>query len=106
MVQRAEQTGSSNARTKKVPQSNGKAAKVATSKGKTTDTTMRTADAPTASETRRVVSNVIARLSPDERRGLIAEAAYLRAERRGFANGSETDDWLAAEAEIDARFPK
>jgi hypothetical protein len=30
----------------------------------------------------------------------IAEAAYFRAERRGFAPGSETEDWLAAEAEI------
>ena len=32
----------------------------------------------------------------------IAEAAYLRAERRGFSPGQETDDWLAAEAEVDA----
>jgi hypothetical protein len=34
---------------------------------------------------------------------LIAEAAYYRAERRGFAPGRETEDWLAAEAEIMAR---
>lgn len=40
-------------------------------------------------------------ISADERRRLIAEAAYYRAEARGFAPGSETDDWLAAEAEID-----
>jgi hypothetical protein len=32
---------------------------------------------------------------------MIAEAAYLRAERRGFAPGSEAEDWLAAEAEVD-----
>jgi hypothetical protein len=32
----------------------------------------------------------------------IAEAAYRRAERRGFASGSEVDDWLAAEREYDA----
>lgn len=32
----------------------------------------------------------------------IAIAAYLRAERRGFAPGHELDDWLAAEREIDA----
>jgi hypothetical protein len=33
----------------------------------------------------------------------IAEAAYYRAERRGFEPGGETQDWLAAEAEILAR---
>lgn len=32
---------------------------------------------------------------------MIATAAYLRAERRGFAPGHETEDWLEAEAEID-----
>jgi len=32
----------------------------------------------------------------------IAEAAYRRAERRGFAPGGELDDWLAAEREYDA----
>ena len=30
----------------------------------------------------------------------IAQAAYLRAEKRGFAPGGEVDDWLAAEAEF------
>ena len=33
----------------------------------------------------------------------ISEAAYYRAEQRGFQPGAETDDWLAAEAEIAAR---
>lgn len=32
---------------------------------------------------------------------MIAEAAYLRAERRGFSLGDPLDDWLAAEREID-----
>jgi hypothetical protein len=32
---------------------------------------------------------------------MIAEAAYLRAERRGFAPGHEEADWLAAEIEVD-----
>ncbi len=41
-------------------------------------------------------------LSADVRRSMIAENAYLRAERRGFAPGYETEDWLAAEAEVDA----
>jgi hypothetical protein len=34
----------------------------------------------------------------------IAHAAYLHAERRGFAPGHEIDDWLAAEAEFLAAF--
>ena len=43
-------------------------------------------------------------ISEDVRRGMIAEAAYLRAERRGFAGGheKEREDWVAAEAEVDA----
>jgi hypothetical protein len=41
-------------------------------------------------------------ISEDVRRGMIAEGAYLRAERRGFAPGHEAEDWLAAEAEVDA----
>ncbi|MGB6486084.1 MAG: DUF2934 domain-containing protein [Steroidobacteraceae bacterium] len=41
-------------------------------------------------------------VSEDARRAMIAEAAYLRAERRGFAAGCEEEDWLAAEAEVDA----
>ena len=31
---------------------------------------------------------------------LIAEAAYYRAEQRGFAPGHELDDWIAAEDEV------
>lgn len=32
---------------------------------------------------------------------MISEAAYLRAERRGFMPGAEVEDWLAAEEEVD-----
>lgn len=43
-------------------------------------------------------------ISEDIRRGMIAQAAYLRAERRGFTGGpeKEREDWLTAEAEVDA----
>ena len=34
---------------------------------------------------------------------LVAVAAYYRAEKRGFKQGSELDDWLAAEQEIRER---
>lgn len=38
-----------------------------------------------------------------ELRKMIAEAAYYRAEKRGFAAGLEADDWREAEAEMMAR---
>lgn len=41
-----------------------------------------------------------ATVTPDELRRMIAVAAYRRAERRGFVEGDEMEDWLAAEAEI------
>jgi Protein of unknown function (DUF2934) len=49
-------------------------------------------------------TTVAIEISEDVRRGMIAEAAYLRAERRGFTGGheKERDDWIAAEAEVDA----
>jgi len=40
-------------------------------------------------------------LSPEQRYQMIAEAAYYRAERRGFIIGDTAQDWLDAEAEID-----
>jgi hypothetical protein len=44
-----------------------------------------------------------ATITPEERRQLIAEAAYYRAEKRGFHGGSPEADWFEAEAEIDAK---
>ena len=43
------------------------------------------------------------RASDEDVQRWIAEAAYYRAESRGFQPGAETQDWLAAEAEILAR---
>ena len=39
-------------------------------------------------------------VDPVKRHILIAQAAYYRAEKRGFAAGGELQDWLEAEAEI------
>jgi hypothetical protein len=39
-------------------------------------------------------------LSAQDRRMLIARAAYFRAEKRGFAPGAELQDWIEAEAEV------
>jgi hypothetical protein len=38
--------------------------------------------------------------SGDDLRRRIAEAAYFRAEQRGFSPGCEVEDWLAAETEV------
>jgi hypothetical protein len=40
-------------------------------------------------------------VSADERRAMIARAAYLRGQSRGFPPGGEAEDWLAAEKEVD-----
>lgn len=50
---------------------------------------------------RKAPASVAPLIDPERRRALIAEAAYFRAERRGFAPGHEAEDWLAAEVEVD-----
>ena len=59
------------------------------------------ASTPTGGETLPDRAAAAATCEIDSRRELIARAAYLRAERRGFEPGHELDDWCAAEREID-----
>lgn len=40
-------------------------------------------------------------ITNEEKRQLIAEAAYFRSEKRSFIPGYELEDWLEAEAEIE-----
>ena len=49
----------------------------------------------------KVAANFSSFVDPEKRAALIAEAAYFRAEKRGFAPGHEDEDWLAAEQEVD-----
>jgi hypothetical protein len=49
-----------------------------------------------------VTATAVPAVSADERRALIARAAYLRGQSRGFPPGGEAEDWLAAEKEVDA----
>jgi hypothetical protein len=42
-------------------------------------------------------------LSPEERHQMIAEAAYYRAQQRGFLGGDPLQDWIEAEAEVATR---
>lgn len=66
--------------------------------------TARSGAARASARARKSVAEQPARvaLSAEERRAMIAQNAYLRAEQRGFAPGHETEDWLAAETEVDA----
>lgn len=56
---------------------------------------------PVAAAPSKPVGKLLAAPSDEQRLALIAESAYLRAERRGFTGGSELEDWLQAEAEVD-----
>jgi hypothetical protein len=59
---------------------------------------------PTSQPTEVTATNLERREIPsfsESREARIAEAAYWRAERRGFVAGQELDDWLAAEREVD-----
>jgi hypothetical protein len=56
-----------------------------------------TGDAPEEAHTAPVTA-----INADRRRSLIAEAAYYRSLRRATP-GSDIDDWLAAEKEVDAK---
>jgi hypothetical protein len=39
-------------------------------------------------------------IDPEKFRLMVEERAYFKAERRGFTEGHELDDWLEAEQEI------
>jgi hypothetical protein len=54
-----------------------------------------------AGRARRAVAS-IPTVSAEQRRAMIAEAAYRRAERRGFEGGDPVADWLDSEKEVDA----
>ena len=47
-----------------------------------------------------------ANASDEELKRLIAEAAYYRAQERGFKPGYELEDWVQAEAEVRRRLER
>ena len=79
----------------------------------TTRRATRKPPAPAAPVTAKARAGIIAELAaqpaqqavvdPETRRMMIAEAAYYVAEKRGFAPGGELQDWIEAEAQIQAR---
>ncbi len=78
-----------------------------TEKPETSKRTPRTPEAakPASTRRRKPVQRAAA-ITPEERQALVARAAYLRAQARGFAPGYEVEDWLAAEAEVDAQLKR
>jgi hypothetical protein len=52
-------------------------------------------------ETESVVTRDGTHTEPEDRLEMIAEAAYYRAEKRGFEPGHEIEDWLEAEMAVD-----
>jgi hypothetical protein len=44
------------------------------------------------------------RISPEERQRMIRDAAYYHYAERGFADGHDVEDWLAAEAEVNEEY--
>jgi hypothetical protein len=70
---------------------------------KTTTTKRRSKKATPASATPGESPNESDSGHGDTLHELIAMEAYFCAERRGFAPGSELDDWLEAEARVNAR---
>jgi hypothetical protein len=77
--------------------------KTRSTKTSATRTTTRAARATRVRRPAAAATSGSAPLGAEERRLLIAQAAYFRAEKRGFAPGGELQDWLAAEAEIDGQ---
>ncbi len=65
------------------------------------------AEKPDKAPTRRspaarpAIASASSEVTPDERHRMIAEAAYQRAEQRGFTNGDPLRDWLEAETQIE-----
>jgi hypothetical protein len=55
-----------------------------------------------SSGTRRAAAASIPTVSAEQRHTMIAESAYRRAEKRGFAGGDPIADWLESEKEVDA----
>lgn len=59
-----------------------------------------------ATKARKTITlNAAPAMGSSEWQQMVATAAYLRAEARGFVGGSLEQDWFEAEAELKAAFP-
>ncbi len=58
--------------------------------------------APAAKAARTGKKTSTINITDEQRASMIAEAAYFKAEKRGFAGGDPVEDWLSAESEVNA----
>jgi len=73
-----------------------------TARGRNKSTAGPQPDSPmTSSQSSEKSSKLV--VTAEQRSQMIRELAYLKAELRGFSDGSPEQDWLAAELEIDNR---
>ena len=88
---------------KKTPAANKTTAAATSATSKTAGKTQekKTASTPTKAKAVRK-RTAVTPISAEERQRLIAEAAYLRAELRNFVGGDPVQDWLEAEADVNA----
>lgn len=86
-----------------------KAAKVEAAP-KAAKTTKAASAAKTTRKTQKVISELVelteSLVSDEERREMIAEAAYFLAEQRGFDPSEQVNDWLEAERSVDEMLKK
>lgn len=71
--------------------------------GRAAKTRARRADGQDAPQ---VTPDNAGRLSAEEIRAMVSDAAYLRAAARDFEPGHDLEDWFAAEAEINERLAR
>jgi hypothetical protein len=60
----------------------------------------------TALEEKPVSLSGLVDVTPEQRLAMIREAAYYKAEKRGFSAGNDAQDWADAEREIDELLAK
>jgi len=60
----------------------------------------------TGKSSKKLPQQVVAAMTEEDRRHMIAEAAYYNAEHRGFQGGNIEEDWCIAEAEIENMLSK
>ena len=77
--------------------------RLAASKPAEKPTTKKTAPRARRAAPHKPAADGVTGLTAQERHALVAQAAYFRAEARGFAAGGEFEDWVAAEAEVNAQ---
>ena len=52
------------------------------------------------------ISSTLSFITPEARKKMISEKAYLYAEQRGFKGDCQLSDWLEAEAKVDRIYGK